>query len=53
MEELEIIIDDKKENAQITFDGFGMASENADEKREKLGKYAKYIFECKKYMSKN
>ena len=45
LEELNIMIEDKKENTQITFDGFG-TEDNTDNK-EKLSKYAKYIYKCK------
>ncbi len=44
MEELNIILDNKNENEQVTFDGFGEEKIN---NKEKVARYARYIYKCK------
>ncbi len=44
MEELNIILDSKKENEQVTMLGFG---EEQEDFREQEARYARYIFKCK------
>ena len=47
MEELNIILENHAENKQLTLDGFGET--NVDNK-ERIAKYARYIFKCKEKM---
>lgn len=49
MEELNIIIENKKENEQISFDGFG---EEKQDNKEKIARYARYIYKCKEKYQK-
>lgn len=49
MEELNIIVENEKENEQITFDGFGTEVKDT---KEKLSKYARYIYKCKEKYQK-
>lgn len=44
MEELNIILEDKISNEQISFEGFG---ESAKDNKEEIAKYARYIYKCK------
>lgn len=50
MEELNIIIENKNENEQISFDGFG---EEKRDNKEKIARYARYIFKCKEKYQKD
>ena len=45
LEELNILLDDKKENTQIQLAGFGDESQN--NASETMSKYVKYIYKCK------
>ncbi len=49
MEELNIILENKKENEQVSLAGFG---EEADDTQETLARYARYIFKCKEKLEK-
>ncbi len=44
MEELNIIVENKTSNEQISFEGFG---DEAKDNKEELAKYARYIYKCK------
>ena len=44
MEELNIIVENKTSNEQISFEGF---SDEAKDNKEELAKYARYIYKCK------
>lgn len=46
LETLNVMIEEEKENTQITFDGFNEAQQENDQK-EKICNYARYIFESK------
>ena len=49
MEELNIIVDNKKGNEQISLDGFG---EEKQDNKEKIARYARYIYKCKEKYKK-
>lgn len=44
MEELNIIVENKTSNEQISFEGFG---DEVKDNKEELAKYARYIYKCK------
>ena len=49
MEELNIIVENKKQNEQITFAGFG---EEVEDNKEQIARYARYIYKCKEKYQK-
>lgn len=49
MEELNIIVENKKQDEQISFAGFG---EEIEDNKEQIARYARYIYKCKEKYQK-